>query len=85
MKRLRFLSFLEPQSVSILQITNLYHKNIYLLEPWWGKNLEPDDPEAFPDTCPDPVDVVALVPAPVGLLDGLDCGFGLSATDVILI
>ena len=25
------------------------------------------------------------MPAPVGLLDGLDCGLGLSATDVILI
>ena len=28
---------------------------------------------------PEPLD-----PAPVGLLEGLDCGFGLSATDVIL-
>lgn len=66
----------------------------YLLEPWCGKNLAlvvPD--EVFPAVvcccccCPDDDEGTGPLEPPdpdAGLLDGLDCGFGLSAIDVIL-
>ncbi len=71
-----------------------WHQNSYLLEPWCGKNLAlvvPD--EVFPAVvccccccCPDDEEGTGPLGPPepaVGLLDGLDCGFGLSAIDVI--
>ncbi len=55
----------------------------YLLEPWCGKNFAVEVPAAFPGIGLAADDPEAAEAPAVGLLEGLDCGFGLSATEVI--